>query len=149
MYGFKDIYQFIVAYIASLFGIAVASGRINQFASMFLLISLFAVAVLAAEYTTLVIEKKRSIKDFAWPLVKAFCAIGIFMFFSLGTIFSVGIDSLTESTLYYITWAYTGIIISSYMIQILNFGKQIGLPGMAKLIEIVEQFSTIFTRYKK
>lgn len=147
--GFKDFYQFFVTWIASLFGIAIASGRIDQFASMFLLISLFTVAVLAIDYINLFANKEREKKDYGMPLVKAFCSISIFMFFSVGSMFAAGIDNITEGAMYYVTWAYTGIVVSAYMIQILQFGKKVGLPGMGKMIEIVENVSSIFTKRTK
>ncbi|SDG74202.1 hypothetical protein SAMN04489735_100265 [Aneurinibacillus thermoaerophilus] len=146
---FRDLYNLFVALVAGLFGIAVSNGTVDKFASMFLLLSLFTIAVLTIEYTTLLTERKLGIKDLALPVIKSFCTLAIFLFFSIGAILSIGIDNYTSTFLYFITWSYTGLIVSAYLVQILTFGKKLGIPGMAKLIEIVEQFSTIFTRYKK
>ncbi|GLB58683.1 hypothetical protein [Cytobacillus sp. NCCP-133] len=145
----KEFYNLIVGVVAGVFGIAVSNGLVDKLASMFLLLSLFTIGVLAAEYTVLLIEKKNKIRELTEPLVKAFCTLAIFLFLSIGSVIAIGIDNNIHTGLYFLTWSYTGIIVSAYIIQLLHFGKRLGLPGMAKLIEIVENFSSIFTKFKK
>ncbi|AIF45637.1 hypothetical protein [Virgibacillus sp. SK37] len=138
----------LVSLIAGFFGIAVNQGIVDKLGAMFLLMALFSFSVLLVEYTINVMDKKHTLLDYTLPLAKMFFSLGIFIILSVSSIIGIGVDGVMHDVLYFTTWSYTGLMVTSNIIQLLRFGNRIGLPGMNKLIEVVEGISSIFTKKK-
>lgn len=156
--GIKSLYDYVMTFIASLFALAVASGLIDKFTGMFVVLFILAFTVFITKLIILAIDKEELFKDksridiltkLSFPVIELCSVIIIFLVLAASTVFTLSIDSMFHYFFYVATWLYTAVITSNYLTQVLHFGKRIGIPGMKSVIEGVEDLKKIFLKRGK